>query len=61
MGTSVASIGFLRDEVADICGALALGATVLRRLDRGAEATHLEGLFARVESRLGRPQASSRS
>jgi hypothetical protein len=38
-------IGSWRDEVADSCGALALGAPRLRRLGLGAESTRLEALF----------------
>jgi hypothetical protein len=38
-------ISFGRDEVADICGALALGASLVRRLGLGAESTRLEALF----------------
>jgi hypothetical protein len=45
--------------VADICGALALGATLLRRLGLGAEAGRLEVLFADVEGRLAEGQASA--
>ena len=43
-------IGFGRDEVAGICGALALGASLLRRLGLGAESTRLEALFDVVEA-----------
>ena len=47
------SIDFLKDEVADICGALALGGSLLRRLGlgrRGAAAWSL--LFGAVAARL---------
>lgn len=46
------SVDFLKEEVAEICGALALGASLLRRLGLGAEASRLEVLFGAVESRL---------
>ncbi len=45
-------IDFLRDEVADICGALALGGSLLRRLGLGAEAARLESLYGAVAARL---------
>jgi hypothetical protein len=51
-------IGFGRDEVADICGALALGASLLRRLGLGAESTRLEALFDVVEGRLRSAEAT---
>jgi hypothetical protein len=38
--------------VADICAALALGGSLLRRLGLGPEAARLEALFCAVESRL---------
>jgi hypothetical protein len=47
-----ASIDFLRVEVADICGALALGGSLLRRLGLGAEAARLESLYGAVAARL---------
>jgi hypothetical protein len=47
-----APIDFLRVEVADICGALALGGSLLRRLGLGAEAARLESLYAAVAARL---------
>jgi hypothetical protein len=46
------SIDFLRDEVADICGALALGGSLLRRLGLGAEAVRFESLYGAVVARL---------
>ena len=49
-------IDFLRDEVAEICGALALGGTLLRRLGLGPEAERLEALFEAVEGRLAEGQ-----
>lgn len=38
--------------MADICAALALGGSLLRRLGLGPEAARLEALFCAVESRL---------
>jgi len=49
-------IDFLRDEVAEICGALALGGSLLRRLGLGPEAARLEALFRAVEERLAEAQ-----
>ena len=45
-------IDFLKDEVVEICGALALGGSLLRRLGLCAEAARLEELFGAVEERL---------
>ena len=53
------SIDFLRDEVADICGALALGGSLLRRLGLGAEATRFESLYGAVAARLAEDGQSS--
>jgi hypothetical protein len=50
------SVDFLKEEVAEICGALALGASLLRRLGLGSEASRLEALFSVVESRLTETQ-----
>jgi hypothetical protein len=47
-----APIDFLRVEVADICGALALSGSLLRRLGLGPEAARLESLYAAVAARL---------
>jgi hypothetical protein len=47
-----APIDFLRVEVADICGALALGGSLLRRLGLGPEAARLESLYGAVAARL---------
>jgi hypothetical protein len=56
------SIDFLRDEVADICGALALGSSLLRRLGLGAEAVRFESLYGAVAARLAEgPQSSALS
>jgi hypothetical protein len=49
----------LRDEVADICGALALGGSLLRRLGLGAEACRLESLYGAVAARLTEDGQSS--
>jgi hypothetical protein len=54
--TAEPPIDFLRDEVVEICGALALGGTLLRRLGLGAEAERLEALFDAVEGRLAERQ-----
>ncbi len=51
-----ATIDFLREEVVEICAALALGGTLLRRLGLGPEAYRLEALFGSVESRLAADQ-----
>lgn len=53
------SIDFLKDEVADICGALALGGSLLRRLGLGAEAVRLETLYGAVAARLAEDGQSS--
>ena len=50
------TVGFLKEEVAEICGALALGASLLRRLGLGAEASRLEVLFGAVANRLTETQ-----
>ncbi len=55
-GSSGPPIDFLRDEVVEICGALALGGSLLRRLGLGAEAARLETLFGAVEARLAEAQ-----
>jgi hypothetical protein len=53
------SIVFLRDEVADICGALALGGSLLRRLGLGTEALRFESLYGAVAARLAEEVQSS--
>ncbi|HUE06152.1 MAG TPA: hypothetical protein VMP41_01915 [Acidimicrobiales bacterium] len=53
------SVDFLRDEVADICGALALGGSLLRRLGLGAEAVRFESLYGAVAARLAEGSQSS--
>ncbi len=52
-------IDFLRDEVVEVCGALALGGSLLRRLGLVAEAARLEGLFGAVEARLAEAQSDA--
>ena len=54
-------IDFLRDEVVEICGALASGGTLLRRLGLGTEAERLEALFDAVEGRLAPCQSPAPS
>jgi hypothetical protein len=49
-------IEFLKEEVFDICGALALGESLLRQLGLADEATRLAELFDAVEGRLAEPQ-----
>lgn len=49
---------FLKDEVFAVCGALALGESLLRRLGWPAEADHLASVFDLVEGRLGVVQPS---
>jgi hypothetical protein len=50
-----ARVDFLKDEVFDICGALALGESLLKRLGMPAEAAHLAAVFEVVEGRLVAP------
>jgi hypothetical protein len=50
-----ARVDFLKDEVFDICGALALGESLLKRFGMGAEAAHLAAVFDVVEGRLVAP------
>ena len=58
-GTSPPPIDFLRAEVVEICGALALGGSLLRRLGLGAEAARLEALFGAVQDRLAEAQSAA--
>jgi len=51
-GALAARIDFMRVEVAEICGGLALGGSLLRRLGLGPEASRLEALFLAVQERL---------
>jgi hypothetical protein len=46
----------VKEEVFDICGALALGESLLRRLGMTAEADRVSALFDRVEARLSEAQ-----
>ena len=50
-----ARIDFLKDEVFDICGALALGESLLNRLGLHEEAAFLAAVFDVAEGRLGEP------
>ena len=50
-----ARVDFLKDEVFAICGALALGESLLLRLGLHNEAAHLGAVFTVVEGRLGEP------
>ncbi len=45
-------VPFDKDEVFEICAALALGEAVLGSLGRGAEAAHLAAVFEMAEGRL---------
>jgi hypothetical protein len=54
-----ARIAFLKEEVFDICAALALGESLLIRLGMLPEAAHLAEVFSVVEGRLAAPQASA--
>jgi hypothetical protein len=45
-------VSFLKEEVFEICAALALGESLLLRLGLEREATHLAGVFDVVEGRL---------
>jgi hypothetical protein len=45
-------VEFLKDEVFDICGALALGESILACLGMPDEAAHLGAVFEVVEGRL---------
>jgi hypothetical protein len=56
-----ARVDFLKEEVFEICGALALGEALLSRLGLAREAAHLATVFAVAESRLVEPQASAAS
>ena len=51
-GAPESPVEFLRGEVVEICGALALGETLLRRLGLVAEAKRIEALFGGVADRL---------
>ncbi len=52
-------IDFLKDEVFDICGALALGESVCDRLGLIGEAAYLADVFDVVEGRLIEPMSSA--
>jgi hypothetical protein len=51
-------VEFLKDEVFDICGALALGESILTCLGMPDEAAHLGAVFDVVEGRLGSTTAT---
>jgi hypothetical protein len=53
-----ARIDFLKEEVFEICAALALGESMLVRLGMPAEAARMAQLFDAVEGRLAQPQPS---
>jgi hypothetical protein len=53
-----AKIAFLKEEVFEICGALALGESTLRQLGMLSEAARISVLFDDVEGRLAEPQPS---
>jgi hypothetical protein len=52
------SVDFLKEEVFEICGALALCESLLASLGLSAEADHVAGVFETVEGRLGERQPS---
>jgi len=52
-------IEFLKEEVYDICAALALSEAVLRRDGLETEAVHIAAVFDVVEGRLAQPCAAS--
>jgi hypothetical protein len=54
-----ARVDFLKDEVFEICGALALAESVLVRLGRPGEAAYLATVFDVVEGRLVEPRATA--
>jgi hypothetical protein len=53
-----ARVDFLKDEVFEICGALALAESLLARLGLAKEAAYLAGVFDVVEGRLVGPGAT---
>jgi hypothetical protein len=56
-----ARVDLLKEEVFAVCGALALGEALLRRLGYPIQATHLATVFDLVEGRLAQPQFSEAS
>jgi hypothetical protein len=54
-----AQVGFLKDEVFEICGALALAESLLVRLGRPGEAAYLATVFDVVEGRLVEPRTTA--
>jgi hypothetical protein len=53
-----ARVDFLKEEVFEICGALALAESVLSRLGLRGEAAYLASVFDIVEGRLVEPVAT---
>jgi hypothetical protein len=49
----------LKEEVFEICGALALGESLLKHLGRPSEAAHLAAVFEVVEGRLVEPRPTT--
>jgi hypothetical protein len=54
-----ARVDFLKDEVFEICGALALAESLLLRLGRSGEAAYLAAVFEVVEERLVVPSVTT--
>jgi hypothetical protein len=54
-----ARVAFLKEEVFEICGALALGESLLKHLGRPSEAAHLAAVFGVVEGRLVEPRPTT--
>jgi hypothetical protein len=52
-------VNFLKDEVFDICGALALGESLCNRLGLSNEAAYLSTVFGVVEGRLIEPSSAA--
>ena len=52
---------FLKEEVYDVCSALALSESLLRQIGLVSEADYLAGVFDVVEGRLARTQPSAAS
>jgi hypothetical protein len=50
------TVDFVKEDVFEICAALALGESLLRRLGHDRSATRLAGVFDVVESRLAARQ-----
>jgi hypothetical protein len=52
-------VDFLKNEVFEVCGALALAESLLARLGLSGEAAYLATVFAVVEGRLVQPAAAT--